>query len=275
MKKNRRVCLLNVVLLVFGLSACTSVPHRDAQVQVIDIASESKEADDAAVQKMPDQLTTPASWLQGDDSASATASKRWQHFAFPGKSVTNYRFTQDQNRDALHAQSKASSSMVRRDVNLPASVVGSIQFSWKVPQLLETCDVAQAANDDSPVRILLTFEGDRSKFNAKNTLVSEMASLLLGEPLPYATLVYVWSRTHPLESIIPGQRTDRVRSIVVESGAGRLNQWLDYQRDIRVDFQKAFGEAPGALLRVALMTDSDNTKSQTSAWYGVPVFVKP
>ncbi|MEQ1660364.1 MAG: DUF3047 domain-containing protein, partial [Hylemonella sp.] len=55
---------------------------------------------------------------------------------------------------------------------------------------------------------------------------------------------------------------------VVESGPSRLNQWLDYERDIRADYRKVFGEEPGRLIGVAIMTDSDNTQSQARAWYG-------
>jgi hypothetical protein len=47
-----------------------------------------------------------------------------------------------------------------------------------------------------------------------------------------------------------------------------VGQWLSYRRDIRADFEKAFGEPPGALLGLAIMTDSDNTRSSTRAWYG-------
>ena len=32
--------------------------------------------------------------------------------------------------------------------------------------------------------------------------------------------------------------------------------------------EKAFGEAPGALIAIGLMTDTDNTRSQAQAWYG-------
>ena len=34
------------------------------------------------------------------------------------------------------------------------------------------------------------------------------------------------------------------------------------------DFQRAFGEAPGPLTSIALMTDTDNTASSAEAWYG-------
>lgn len=211
----------------------------------------------------------PASWAH---VSGAVAASHWQHFPFPGKTPTTYRYTFEDGRDAVQAQSQSSSSMLRRDISLPTQTLGTVQFSWKVPELLKNCDVGIPEVDDSPVRILLTFEGDRDKFSAKNTLVSELAQVLLGEPLPYATLVYVWSNHHPLESVILSPRTDRVRSIVVESGGLHLNKWQDYERNIRADFEKAFGEAPGALLRIAIMTDSDNTQSKTAAWYGAPRF---
>jgi len=37
---------------------------------------------------------------------------------------------------------------------------------------------------------------------------------------------------------------------------------------VRADFVKAFGEAPGALLAIGIMTDTDNTRSEAQAWYG-------
>ena len=53
----------------------------------------------------------------------------------------------------------------------------------------------------------------------------------------------------------------------------RLGRWLDYRRDVRADFEQAFGEAPGALTAVGLMTDADNTRGRTRAWYGPMKFM--
>jgi hypothetical protein len=80
--------------------------------------------------------------------------------------------------------------------------------------------------------------------------------------------MYVWCNHRPVGSVIVNPRTDRVRKLVVESGADHVKQWRQYQRDVRADFEKAFGEAPGALAGVAIMTDSDNTRSNVRAWYG-------
>jgi hypothetical protein len=122
--------------------------------------------------------------------------------------------------------------------------------------------------DDSPVRIVLIFEGDRDKFSPKNAMLSELARTLTGEELPYATLMYVWCNTRPAGSVIVNPRTDRIRKLVVESGTSKLQQWVDYERNIHADYRAAFGEAPGALIGIGIMTDSDNTRSSTKAWYG-------
>jgi hypothetical protein len=128
--------------------------------------------------------------------------------------------------------------------------------------------MTQRDSDDSPVRVVLAFEGDRSKFSAKNAMLSELALALTGEPLPYATLMYVWGSHSAPESVLINTRTDRIRKVVIESGPARLDRWLDYERDIRADYEKAFGEAPGALVGIAIMTDSDNTRQKAKAWYG-------
>jgi hypothetical protein len=116
--------------------------------------------------------------------------------------------------------------------------------------------------------VILVFEGDKKKFSAKNAMLSELAQVMTGEPLPYATLMYVWCNKRPADTVVLNPRTDRIRSIVVESGKKNLRQWRDYQRKIHRDFERAFGEAPGKLLSVAIMTDSDNTKTQVAAAYG-------
>ena len=198
----------------------------------------------------------------------------WRHYPLPGKTATLYSLDRLDGRAALTAKAGTSASMMRSDVNIAAAQLDEVNFSWQVPQLIENADLAERDADDSPVRVVLVFEGDKKKFSAKNAMLSELAHVMTGEPLPYATLMYVWCNKRPAGSVVLNPRTDRIRSIVVESGKKNLRQWRDYKRKIRHDFEQAFGEAPGKLLSVAIMTDSDNTKTQVSAAYGSVKFVK-
>jgi len=192
----------------------------------------------------------------------------WQHYEFPGKTATQFSYARKDGRDVMAAYAPSSASVLRQKIHVAPHDLGRLKFSWKVPELIAHADLAGRDAADSPVRILLAFEGDRSRFSAKNAMLSELSHALTGEPLPYATLMYVWCNTRVPGSVIVSPRTDRIRKLVVESGEKNLNQWLDYERDIRADFEKAFGEPPGALVGIGIMTDSDNTRSTTQAWYG-------
>ena len=211
-------------------------------------------------------------WALGN--APSGVAPTWEHQPFPGKTASRYRYVYIDGRHALRAHTQASISLLHQKIRLSATELEQVQFSWKVPALIANADMALRDADDSPVRLVLVFEGDRSKFSTKNAMLSELAHTLTGEPMPYATLMYVWCNTRAPGSVIVNPRTDRIRKLVVESGAGRLNQWLDYRRDIAADFEAAFGEAPGALLGVGIMTDTDNTRSETQAWYGPVTLTK-
>ena len=108
----------------------------------------------------------------------------------------------------------------------------------------------------------------------KDAMLSELAQTLTGEPMPYATLMYVWCNKRAPGSVIINPRTDRIRKLVLESGPAHLNQWRDYERHIAADFEAAFGEPPGNLLGIGIMTDTDNTRSSAQAWYGPVTLVK-
>lgn len=197
---------------------------------------------------------------EAEAPAPAAAYASWQHWTLPGKTPTAYRPVRyGGTRDAVEAQARSSASLLRRQLNLASEDIGELRFSWKVPALMPGADMARRETEDAVVRVVLTFEGDRARLSAKDRALSELAQLITGEPLPYATLMYVWCPTRAPGSVILNPRTDRIRKLVVESGPARLNQWLDYERDIRADFRQVFGEEPGRLLHVAIMSDGDNT----------------
>ena len=192
----------------------------------------------------------------------------WEAVALPGKLRSAFRVEQRGDRLGLKTESAGSVSLLRQRVQIEPAHLGRLVFEWQVANLIEGADMTQRETEDSPARLVLAFDGDRSRWSAKNAMLSELTRALTGEDMPYATLMYVWSNQHPVGTVIVNPRTDRIRKIVVESGAGHLNQWQRYERNIAADFEKAFGEAPGALQGLAIMTDTDNTQGKTQAWYG-------
>ena len=144
----------------------------------------------------------------------------------------------------------------------------SVSFSWKVASLLPEADVRHSDTEDAVVRVLLAFDGDPGRLSPRTRMMFDLMQSLSGEAPPFATLMYVWDPHAELDSVVLNKRSDRIRKIVLESGPAHLGQWRSYERDVRADYRRAFGEEPGALIGVAVMTDSDNTQSRAEAWYG-------
>ena len=199
----------------------------------------------------------PATWQPEDQL-------KWESVKIPGKLATEYSLVRVNNRNKLKANAQASASMR----------LNGLSFSWQIQKLIADADMSQRESEDSPVRLVLAFDGDRSQFSAKNAMLSELSHAVSGRPMPYATLMYVWCNHRPVNSVIHNPRTDRIRKIVIESGPQRVNQFISYERNIRADYEKAFGEPPGALIGIAIMTDTDNTRSHVQAWYG-PISLLP
>jgi hypothetical protein len=246
-------CVLLAVLLAGLLGACAGGPEPDV-------------ANVALRAPTPWDMASVREGLRTGQAESAAS--HWQHLTFPGKTANQFAYLQVDGRRAMGVRSSSAVSMLRKTVNIePAQLVG-LRFSWKVPSLIEGADLGQREKGDSPVRLVLAFDGDRSRMSQRDHMLSELARTLTGEEMPYATLMYVWSNHHVPGMVLKSSRTGRIRKLVLESGPDRLNRWLDYERDIRADFVAAFGEEPGRLMAVGIMTDTDNTRSKAHAWYG-------
>ena len=192
----------------------------------------------------------------------------WQPLQLPGKRATAYARAECGGQSAWLARSEASVSLWRRKVEADITPGTEVEFSWWVPQTIATADLRRPETADSPVRVVFAFSGDVSRLSLRTRLQFQLAESLMGEAPPYATLMYVWENQADLETILPGARSDRVRKIVVERGQGNLKRWLTYRRPLMTDFQRAFGEPPGRLVGIALLTDTDNTGAKAEACYG-------
>ena len=60
----------------------------------------------------------------------------------------------------------------------------------------------------------------------------------------------------------------RNRLQLLEQGEVNLRQWRHYRRILFSDYKRAFGEAPGPLVGLALMTDTHNTGASAEVWCG-------
>lgn len=259
----RWLAALSVILLV----GCVSMHDEDAQEA--DAAAQHAEVEAAASE------LAGSAWAKASQLVSGEGTSTWVHRRYGNHKPTRYLPTVHQGRPAVHAHSEAGNSTLR--LRLPAEgepAPSRLSFSWFVPALNERADLRDQDIDDAVVRVIVTFDGDRGHLSVRDNMLSELANLVTGEPLPFATLMYVWDHRYPVGSVIPNPHTQRIRMLVIESGPQRLGQWVDHERDIDADYRLVFGEPPGHVMAVGVMTDSNNTGKRVSAWFG-PLMLSP
>ena len=186
----------------------------------------------------------------------------------PFKKNTVYRLESYQGKTVLSANSKTSASGLAVKLRPRQANNLWLQWEWKAINPIVNADNADRYADDAPLRILVAFDGNKSKLPLKEKMTFEMANLISGQEMPYATLMYIWSGKSPIDTIITNAHTTRIKMIVVDSGWDNLGQWHTHQRDLAADYKRAYGEVPGQVIGIALLTDTDNTKSETRAFYG-------
>jgi hypothetical protein len=84
---------------------------------------------------------------------------------------------------------------------------------------------------------------------------------------------YVWTRKLPEEKVLIHEKRIlfwrfRYHRIVAESGDKRVGQWVAEARDLYADYKRIYpNEEPGKIVRVYVMSDSDNTASKVTGTF--------
>jgi hypothetical protein len=186
---------------------------------------------------------------------------------------TAYELVMDGAAVVVKATSEAAASGLTKEVRIDPSVFSVVHWRWKVENLLTRSDVSRKSGDDYPARLYITFEYDPEKVSLGRKLKYKAGRALFGD-IPIAALNYIWETKTPVGTVVDNAYTDFAKMIVVESGPAKVGQWVQESRNVYHDYKQAFGEDPPMINGIAIMTDTDNTKERTTAYYGDIRFVQ-
>jgi hypothetical protein len=230
------------------------------------LSGDSGEVSSTPTAEIPAQETLPKF---SEQPAKSSLPSGWSFYRLaPYKKNTAYRLENYQGKTVLSANSKRSASGLAVKLRPQPATDLWLEWEWKAVGKIPNADNAIRYTDDAPLRILVAFDGNKSKLPLKEQLTFEVAGILSGREMPYATLMYIWAGNSPLDSVVENTFTSRIKMIAVDSGWQHTGQWRKHARDLSADYRTAFGEEPGDVIGVALLTDTDNTKSQVRALYG-------
>ena len=123
-----------------------------------------------------------------------------------------------------------------------------LNWSWNVSNTLGPLDEKTRGGDDYPARIYIAITHQALSLQPK-------------------ALNYVWSSS--AKKLTHWKNAYNKHSIVIalESGNHNVDQWLTHKRNIKKDVETYLGHKVDFIEGIAIMTDTDNSNTQTTAYY--------
>ena len=188
----------------------------------------------------------------------------WNAWNIRSKGLSQYQLVEDGGATVLKGRARASASGLLHPIDLDVRDRPILSWRWKVMDLAPSDD----SPDDSPVRILVNFAGDYDKVPFGDRLFYDQFRLFTGQQLPYAGVMYIWGSRTPDGGEVRNKYTSRIKMIAVEHGRENLGKWLQESRNVAEDYRRLFGEEPGRVVSVGIMTEAEGRDRPLEAYYG-------
>mgnify|MGYP000889810140 FL=1 len=192
--------------------------------------------------------------------------KEWRNMDSTHKPWDEYYLLSENGKKFLRASTERNpelSIQIGKVVNNQWNIFSYpvITWEWRVHRLPVNGNESRSSRRDSAAGIYVLFQ--RKKI-----------PLVGWQHQPMNWIKYVWSTTLPVGTVIPRKKVQSgvtlydARYIVVASGEKELGKWISFKRNVISDYKTYFGKAPSANpVMVAILTDSDKTKSRAVADY--------
>ncbi len=170
----------------------------------------------------------------------------WEAKIFKG--TTEYSLVRDDGQTVVKAVSKGAASGLLKKTKLDPKSFRYLRWSWKIAGTVKNGDETTKAGDDYAARVYIVFPG---RFFWQTKAIN-----------------YIWANRLARGEAIANAFTSHAMMLAVESGPERAGQWITEERDILADYHRLFGGEPREIGAIAIMTDTDNTGGEATAWYG-------
>jgi len=150
---------------------------------------------------------------------------------------------------AIRFRSVKSSYALERAVDIDPARMPYLAWRWKVSQLPRGGDFRHSSTDDQAAQVLVAFSDRR-------------------------ILTYLWDSTAPQGTMESASSIPLVHifAIVCRSGGSDINQWLEENRNIEADYQRAFGKPAPHVKGLRLQINSQHTGSSAESYFGEVAF---
>lgn len=199
---------------------------------------------------------------------SAEPPAPWHVVGLPvaGKPLTRFTVEESAGRRALRVEAESSYANLVHPLSPPVTDRKHLAWQWRVELLNQAADLHEKQGDDATLKVCVAFDLAADAVPLLERPALAVARSRSSEPVPNATICYVWDDKLPIGTTLDSAFTRRVRYVVVESGDTGARDWHEEKRDVAADFVRLFGKesaAVPAIVDVLIGADADNTKGHS------------
>ena len=182
--------------------------------------------------------------------------------------ATAYSLVNESGVVVLRAESRSSYAALVKEVRIDPKEYQMIKWRWKTNSVYKKGDASRKDGDDYSARLYIIFEYQPETLSVWESLQYKAARLIYGEYPPTSAINYIWANRSTVGSVMPNAFTERTMMFVLQSGTRRLNTWIEEERNIYEDYQRAIGSEPPNITAIAIANDSDNTGESSVSFFG-------
>jgi hypothetical protein len=140
---------------------------------------------------------------------------------------------------------------LRAPIRPPPSLrYGTITWRWRAGTPLRGADLKRRAGDDSPIRVVITFQDGRS-------------------------IAYTWGNREGRGESFPSWAGRNRMVVVLQRAEDADGSWHEERRDPFSDYRRLWNNAPKPIVSVGVSTDSDALKVRAAAEIGDLTWQRP
>ncbi len=173
---------------------------------------------------------------------------KWETKIFSG--ATDYKIVQLDDTLVLKAESHSGASGLFKEQKIDLRKTPYLNWRWRIENQLLNIDEQSKSGDDYSARVYVIVSGGWEFWKTK-------------------ALNYVWASNAPKGKIWPNAFAgNSAIMIAIRSNTDEIQSWHQEKRNIMQDLKDQFGADIRHIDAVAIMTDTDNSKGDATAYYG-------
>jgi hypothetical protein len=178
----------------------------------------------------------------------------WTIVTFPGIAPASFKAV---GRTRLEVSTQSAAGLLYQALNSGGQHARKAHWRWRVHESAPPMDLTRRGADDRALGIYFIFGA---------TDDARKSPIVLLNSSSITALVYVFGGNKPRREILPSPHMgSRGKFLVLRRADAEKRRWFDEDVDLTKDYLRAFGRSPAALLAIAIISDSDDTRTRNRA----------